>query len=111
MAIEAWLLDKLLEVEKQVDFLTRRSNETMATLQDVQEKIAAEKAQVAAAVESLKTEIQALKDQIGSDVIVTPEQLDALADAVDGIFAPEVPAEEPVEPAVEDQEVPAEPVV
>ena len=83
----------------------------MATLQDVQDKIVAEKAQVAAAVDSLKGEIQALKDQIAGGIIVTSEQLDALAEAVDGIFAPEVPVEEPVESVTEDPEVPAEPEV
>jgi|SRR5687768_1238211 len=108
MAIEVWLLEKVLKLEEQVNFLTTRSNENMATLQEVHDKIAAEKAQVAAGLGALQAEIQALKDQIGAGVIVTPEQLDALAMAVDGIFAPEADpvVEEPVEP-----EVPAEPVV
>ena len=91
----------------------------MATLQEVHDKIEAEKAQVAAAVGELQNEIQVLKDQLGTGVVVTAEQLDALSAAVDGIFSPEVPAEpvveEPVveEPAVEEPaaEVPAEPVV
>jgi hypothetical protein len=70
-----------------------------------------------AAVGALKVEIQALKDQIASGIIVTPEQLDALAEAVDGIFTPETPAEpvveEPAEPVVEEPqpEVPADPIV
>lgn len=76
----------------------------MATLQDVQDKIAAEKVQVADAMSGLKGEIQALKDQLAGGVVVTAEQLDALSAAVDGIFTPEAPA--PVEPA---PEVPVEP--
>ena len=93
MAIEVWLLDKVLKLEEQVNFLTKRSNENMATLQEVHDKIEAEKAQVAAAVGELQNEIQVLKDQLGTGVVVTAEQLDALSAAVDGIFSPEVPAE------------------
>lgn len=115
MALDVWLLDKLLVLEKRVDFLTTRSNENMATLQDVHDKIEAEKAQVAAGLGALQAEIQALKDQIGNGVVVTAEQLDALMVAVDGIFTPEVqdePAvEEPTPEEPADPEVPAEPVV
>lgn len=95
------LQEKLTNFQNNIDFLTQRSNETMATLQDVQDKIAAEKVQVSDALNAFKAEIQALQDQLAGGIVVTAEQLDALSAAVDGIFTPDVPAE-PVEPVVEE---------
>jgi hypothetical protein len=101
----SFLLQARLEaLQNSIDFLTRRSESTMATLQDVQDKIAAEKAQVSEAMDSLKAQVKALQDQLANGIVVTSEQLDALAAAVDGIFTPDAA---PVEPA---PEVPVDPV-
>lgn len=100
MSIEGVLFQRLLnEYDSKFNFLTTRSNELMTTLQDVQDKIAAEKAQVSEAVGSLKAQVKELQDKLASGEFVTSEQLDGIAAAVDGIFEAPAPVEAPVEPA------------
>jgi flagellar hook-associated protein FlgK len=66
----------------------------MATLQEVQDAVAAEAAEVTAKVNELMAEIQALKDQIANGTGVTPEDLDALLASVNAIFT--APPADPV---------------
>jgi len=79
------LIKELIEEIKQL----RR--EVMATKQDVLDAIAAEKAQVTAAIEELDIQIQALKDQIAAGTAITPADLDDIASAVHDIFIPVEP--------------------
>ena len=65
----------------------------MATKQEVLDAIAAEKAQVASALEELGIQIQALKDQIAAGDPVTAADLDDIVSAVNDIFIPAPPVE------------------
>ena len=62
----------------------------MATKEEVLQAIAAEKAEVVAKLDSLDTEIQALKDQIAAGTAITPADLDEIQNAVHDIFVPTV---------------------
>lgn len=66
-------------------YLERRL-ENMATVQDLESAINAERQQVLAAVTEMRNEIQRLKDQIGQGTVVMPEDLDRLKNMVDGIY-------------------------
>lgn len=69
-----------------VEKLKCMEEKLMATLQEVKDAIAAEKAEVLAGVGALNDQIQALKDQIANGDPVTPEDLDALVSSVHDIF-------------------------
>ena len=58
----------------------------MATLLEVKDAIAAEKAEVLAAVTGLNDQVQALKDQIAAGSPVTAADLDDLVSQVHDIF-------------------------
>ena len=60
----------------------------MATVQDLVDAIAAEKAEVTAKIDALAAEIQALKDQIAQGGTITEAQLDAVLVSVQDIFTP-----------------------
>lgn len=60
----------------------------MATKQEVLDAVAAEHAQVSAAIDDLSTQIQDLKDQIAAGGTVTAADLDDILSAVAGIFSP-----------------------
>jgi len=74
-----------------LELILERTENIMATLQEVKDAIAAEGVQVTEKINELMAEIQALKDQIASGSAVTPEQLDELLAAVEAIFSPAVP--------------------
>jgi len=57
--------------------------------------LAEEKAQVTAAIEDCKAQIQALKDQLAAGSVVTPEDLDVILTSVQNIYTPE-PTEPPI---------------
>lgn len=63
----------------------------MATLQDVLDAAAAEKAQVASKLADLSAQVQALRDQIAAGSAATPEQLDLVLQAITDIFTPDAP--------------------
>jgi hypothetical protein len=65
----------------------------MATKQEVLDAIAAEKTQVAAALDELAAQIQTLKDQIAAGTPVTAADLDDIVSAVNDIFIPTPPVE------------------
>jgi ABC-type uncharacterized transport system ATPase subunit len=72
---------------------TRKVEREMATVAEaiaaVGEAATTERAEVLTALGALKTEIQALKDQIANGTQVSDEQLTALLDSVNGILKPE----------------------
>ena len=74
--------------------LTQTGVNIMANVQQVQDAIAAEKAQVSEKLAALAAEMQALRDQIAGGAAATPAQLDELIVAVQNIFTPD-----PVPPA------------
>jgi predicted nucleic acid-binding Zn-ribbon protein len=90
-----FLLHRIEALEKKVTALTTKVTKQgrliMGTKQELEEAIAAERAEVQGALASLKTEIQALKDQIASGSPVTPADLDNLIAAVKDISEPQAP--------------------
>jgi seryl-tRNA synthetase len=111
MSIETWLLDKFLSMEKKVDFLTQRSNTTMATLDEVRAAIQVEKQQSAdrdAQLAALQAKVTDLSKQVADGAAATSQQLDEIVSDISGIVNPVADSapEAPVEPA---PEVPVEP--
>lgn len=75
--------------------VTRQKLENlMATVEDLQNAIDREHEQVSTAVQTMRDEIKALKDQIEGGTVVTAEQLDSLVERVENIFVP-TPEETP----------------
>lgn len=120
MSIDTWLLDKFLELEKRVDFLTERSEKMAGEYEDLMQTVADERAQFMALKQShddlvatLNAHIAELQDAgtnpaVGG-IVISPEKFEALKAAVKGIVPDEpvvTPEPAPVEPA---PEVPAEP--
>jgi chromosome segregation ATPase len=109
MDLLGYLLEgKLQETDKRIDFLTQRSNEIMATLDDVKAGIASietaaanEKAEVQAKLDTLAAQISDLAAQLAAGA--SPAQLDEVvsqlqdaATAVSNVFTPDAPAGEAV---------------
>jgi hypothetical protein len=87
---------RLYALEVQGDLL-------LATVQELQQKIDnigvavdAERVEVQGLLLDLRTQIQALQDQLGAGQLVTQEQLDGLAVAADAIVARVQAISEPV---------------
>jgi flagellar hook-associated protein FlgK len=66
--------------------LETTKEQIMATLQEVQDAVAAEAAEVTAKVNELTAEIQRLNDLIAAGGAVTAADLDALKASVEAIF-------------------------
>lgn len=125
MSISRWLLDKVLELEKRIDFLTERSNKMAGEYEDLMQTIADERAQFEALKQSndelvatLNEHIAALEAAAVDGIVVTPAQIAALKDAVKGIVPDEqapvltpepMPADPVVEPAPIEEPAPADP--
>ena len=80
------LLEKLAGIEVNL------KEYMMATVQELVDAIAAEKAEVAGKLDALAVEIQALKDQIAQGGTITEEQLNVVLVGIQDIFTPAVPA-------------------
>lgn len=79
-------------MQKLSDIETNLGAQIMAQVDEVLSAIAAEKAEVAAAVDGLTAQITALQEQIAAGGAVTPEQLDQIKIAIGDIFtAPVTP--------------------
>lgn len=72
----------------------QRMEQLMATVDQLIEAVANEKAEVQEKLNALQNEIQALKDQIANGGTVTEEQLESVLSAVQNIFVPEPEGEE-----------------
>ncbi len=98
---KAWKSELTLKSSKKllkaICFLTQRSDELIASVQDVRAAIDAEKAQVQARLNELAASMQSLKDQVAAGAAATPEQLDELKLAVENIFTPAPVVDAPVE--------------
>lgn len=86
----------LVNLNSKVDKLYKWRKEIMATVQDVLDTVAAEKAEVKSQLDSLHSSISDLEAKIANGSFVTPEDLDALKVAVQNIFTPDAPVEVPV---------------
>ena len=69
--------------------ILERLDKIMATVQELQDTIAAERAEVGAKLTEMTALIQALRDQVAAGTAATPEQLDELVLAVKDIFTPD----------------------
>lgn len=95
------LNERIIKLEKGI--------KNMATIQDVQAAIDAEKAQVQVRLDELQASIVALQEQVAAGSAATPEQLDELVSAVQNIFSPEVVVEPAPEPEVPVEPAPVDP--
>jgi hypothetical protein len=75
-------------IEKLSNLETNLGDLIMATVQQLEEAIAAEKVEVTTKIDALAAEIVALKDQIAQGGTITEEQLDAVLFGVQNIFTP-----------------------
>lgn len=110
MCISTWLLNKVLELEKRIDFLTERSNKMAGEYEDLMQTIVDERDQFMALKQSndalvatLNEHIAALEAAAVDGIVVSPAQIAALKDAVKGIVPDDVPAPDPVPAPVVDQ--------
>lgn len=89
----ALLLTRLSEVSQTLAVIGLQQEQIMASVQDVLDAAAAERAEVAGRLTELEAVIQALRDQVAAGAAATPEQLDELVVAVQNIFTrpPDVP--------------------
>lgn len=60
----------------------------MATVQELQEAVAAERAEVTERITALQAEVQALRDEIANGGSITEEQLDGVLVNIKNIFVP-----------------------
>ena len=67
-------------------FINHKGDKIMASLQEVKDAIAQEKAEVVEKVEGLNAQIEELKNQIAAGGVVTAEQLDEVLDGIKNIF-------------------------
>ena len=77
-----------LIIQKLSNLETNLGDLIMATVQQLEEAIAAEKVEVTTKIDALAAEIVALKDQIAQGGTITEEQLDAVLFGVQNIFTP-----------------------
>jgi hypothetical protein len=85
--------DKFITLHKA---LIKQGARIMAELKDVQDAIAAEKAEVAAKIAALTATIEALEATLANGTPVTGDDLAALVAQVQGIFVADAPADEPL---------------
>lgn len=86
----------LKRIMEKLSLIAHQGDTIMATIENVQEAIAAEKLQVTTALEALKAQVADLQAQVAAGSAATPEQLDALIVAIDAVYTPApevVPAE------------------
>lgn len=94
--INEMLSDKFITLHKA---LIKQGATIMAELKDVQDAIAAEKAEVAAKIAALTATIEALEATLANGTPVTGDDLAALVAQVQGIFVADVPADDEPLPA------------
>ena len=92
--IERWFLESVGAITRRLEALLAQGVTIMATVQELSDKlneineaITAERSEVQGLLGDLRTQIQALQDQIGAGQLVTQEQLDGLASSADAIVA------------------------
>lgn len=80
--------DEIRSINKKLTYLFNQGESLMATVQELKDAVAVEKAEVQAKLAELATEVQALKDVIAAGGNVTEAQLTEVLDAIRDIFTP-----------------------
>lgn len=97
------LVEYLGAISRRLDVLEAQRERIMATIEEVQTKlgeieaaVAEERTEVQGLLEGLRTQIQALQDQVASGQLVAQEQIDGLAATADSIISRVRDISEPV---------------
>jgi beta-phosphoglucomutase-like phosphatase (HAD superfamily) len=86
---DASVLAQVTHILETLTVIGQQQESIMASVQDLLDAVAAEKAQVASGLAALTAQVQALQAQLATGSAVTPEQLDAVLVAITEIFTPD----------------------